>query len=140
MELYKNMVYEWANVNGPNAVERLLWLSPTSPDIWTIKVYDPKAQPLSRTRSELESFDRRRPCGAKAGIDQRQWQPGHRSWDVFWCSADQTRCGVMGRSRCLIPRQASASSTELTADGNEPATPDSPAPFTPSGFVVQGTM
>jgi hypothetical protein len=38
-----------------------------------------------------------------------------------------------------MPRLANASSTALTADGSEPATPDSPAPFAPSGFVVHGT-
>ena len=55
------------------------------------------------------------------------------------CSAVQTRCGVIGRSRWSMPRAASASSTAFIADGSEPATPDSPAPLTPSGLVVHGT-
>src|SRR5687768_8499485 len=54
-------------------------------------------------------------------------------------SAAQTRAGVIGRSRCVTPRVARASSTALMADGSAPATPDSPAPLTPSGLVVHGT-
>src|SRR5512134_1446588 len=53
-------------------------------------------------------------------------------------SACQTRSGVIGMSRWVTPRAASASSTAFTPAGMEPATPDSPAPFTPSGLVVQG--
>ena len=34
----------------------------------------------------------------------------------------------------------SASRIAFMADGSEPATPDSPAPFTPSGLVVHGTL
>src|SRR5436190_24107348 len=54
IELYKNMVYEWVEGLLPNAVERLLWLNPTSASVWTISIYDPKAQPVRRTRSELQ--------------------------------------------------------------------------------------
>ena len=58
----------------------------------------------------------------------------------FAClSALHTRAGDSGRSRCRTPRVDGASSTALTAAGSEPATPDSPAPLAPSGFVVHGT-
>ncbi len=55
MELYKNMVYEWTSVKGPHAVERLLWLNQASDYVWTIRVYDAKAQPVRRSRAELEA-------------------------------------------------------------------------------------
>lgn len=54
IELYKNMVYEWLNVNGPNAVERLLCTDQCASEIWTIRIYDPKAQPTRRSIAELK--------------------------------------------------------------------------------------
>ena len=53
--------------------------------------------------------------------------------------ADQIRDGVAGKSKSLTPRDESASITAENAEGSAPATPDSPAPFTPSGLLVQGT-
>jgi len=44
IELYKNMAYEWVEGPVPIAVERLLWLDPTSASVWTISIYDPKAR------------------------------------------------------------------------------------------------
>jgi hypothetical protein len=55
MELYKNMVYEWTAVPAPNSVERLLWLDSAVSFVWTISIYNPKAQPLKRERAELEA-------------------------------------------------------------------------------------
>jgi putative transposase len=55
MELYKNMVYEWASTEEPLAVERLLWLNQDSEHVWIIRVSDPKAQPVRRNRAELET-------------------------------------------------------------------------------------
>ena len=55
MELYRNMVYEWTGVEWPSAVERLLWLDQGSEHVWTIRVYDPKAQPVRRDRAKLEA-------------------------------------------------------------------------------------
>lgn len=54
IELYKNMVYEWLNVDGPNAVERLLWTDQCASEIWTIRIYDSKAQPVRRDAAELK--------------------------------------------------------------------------------------
>ncbi|MDQ3742895.1 MAG: Mu transposase C-terminal domain-containing protein [Acidobacteriota bacterium] len=55
MELYKNMVYEWTGKPGPHSVERLLWLEQGQDFVWTIRVFDPKAQPVRRVRAELEA-------------------------------------------------------------------------------------
>ncbi len=49
------MVYEWLNVEGPNAVERLLGPDPFTSDVWTIRIYDPKAQPIRRDAAELRN-------------------------------------------------------------------------------------
>jgi putative transposase len=54
MELYKNMVYEWTSVAGPNAVERLLWTDQCASEVWTIRIYDSKAQPVRREAAELK--------------------------------------------------------------------------------------
>ncbi|HEY6806137.1 MAG TPA: Mu transposase C-terminal domain-containing protein [Pyrinomonadaceae bacterium] len=54
IELYKNMVYEWLNVDGPNAIERLLWTDRCASEIWTIRIYDSKAQPVRRDAAELK--------------------------------------------------------------------------------------
>lgn len=48
------MVYEWLNVDGPNAVERLLGADQFTSDVWTIRIYDPKAQPTRRDAAELK--------------------------------------------------------------------------------------
>ena len=49
------MVYEWLNADGPNAVERLLGPDPFTSDVWTIRIYDPKAQPIRRDAAELRN-------------------------------------------------------------------------------------
>ena len=54
-------------------------------------------------------------------------------------SAAHTRDGDIGKSSAPTPRVPRASRIALTAEGRAPATPDSPAPFTPRGLVVQGT-
>lgn len=51
----KNIVFEWTDNPGPEAVERVLWLSSSSPFIWTIKIYGRQARPTQRTREELET-------------------------------------------------------------------------------------
>jgi hypothetical protein len=53
-ELYKNMVYEWADKEAPHSVERLLWLDQSSPFVWTIKIYGNSAQPVRRSRESLQ--------------------------------------------------------------------------------------
>ncbi|MCA1636558.1 MAG: Mu transposase C-terminal domain-containing protein [Acidobacteria bacterium] len=55
MELYRNMVYEWTGNPGPHSVERLLWIEQGQDFVWTIRVFDPKAQPVRRGRAELEA-------------------------------------------------------------------------------------
>src|SRR5207244_13052795 len=52
--------------------------------------------------------------------------------------ARQTRSGVNGRSRWLIPSGDSASMTAFAIAGVEPIVPASPTPFTPSGFEDEG--
>jgi hypothetical protein len=49
------MVYSWLNVDGPNAVERLLAPDPFTSDLWTIRIYDSKAQPFRRDSAELKN-------------------------------------------------------------------------------------
>src|SRR5258708_25053587 len=49
------MVYEWLNVDGPNAVERLLWTNQFASDIWTIRIYDSSAQPVRSDAAELKN-------------------------------------------------------------------------------------
>src|SRR6516164_2193600 len=55
--------------------------------------------------------------------------------------ADQTRCGVAGMSmlemRCA---RHSASMIAFMIAGHDPMAPASPAPFTPSGLCLQGTL
>lgn len=54
MILTRNMVYEWTDNPGPGSVERVLSLSPSSSDVWTINIYGRKARPVLRDRDELE--------------------------------------------------------------------------------------
>jgi hypothetical protein len=54
-ELYKNMVYEWADKEAPHSMERLLWLDQSSPFVWTIKIYGNSAQPVRRSREFLQN-------------------------------------------------------------------------------------
>src|SRR6185436_20066626 len=53
--------------------------------------------------------------------------------------ASQTRCGLAGISKWLMPSGRSASTTAFIADVIAPAHPASPQPFAPSGLVVEGT-
>jgi putative transposase len=53
-ELFKNMVYEWADKEAPHSLERLLWLDQSSPFVWTIKIYGNSAQPVRRSRESLQ--------------------------------------------------------------------------------------
>ena len=52
--------------------------------------------------------------------------------------AFHTRSGVHGRSTWTTPSGASASSTALCSAGVATTVPDSPTPFTPSGFQGDG--
>src|SRR6266436_1591726 len=68
-----------------------------------------------------------------------EWRRDHRLAPAraFW-TADQTRGGVMGMSRCFIPNGESASSTACTIHGGAAIEPLSPIPFTPIGLVGEG--
>src|SRR6266545_284816 len=52
--------------------------------------------------------------------------------------ARQTRSGVAGISRSVIPYGESASTTAFITAAVEAMVPVSPTPFTPSGFVMLG--
>lgn len=54
MELYKNMLLEWAGEAGRTRTERLLWLSPDNETVVTIRIDSKKAQPTLQKRAELE--------------------------------------------------------------------------------------
>jgi putative transposase len=54
MELYLNMVFEWTEKQPPDSVERLLAFDHARAHVWTISVFNPKAQPIQRTRAEIE--------------------------------------------------------------------------------------
>src|SRR5918912_13007 len=54
MELYKNMLLEWAGETGRARTERLLWLSPDNGTVVTIRIDSKKAQPTFQRRAELE--------------------------------------------------------------------------------------
>ena len=52
-----------------------------------------------------------------------------------------TRCGVTGMSMWRSPvRDCSALTIALITAGGAPTLPASPAPLTPSGFAVEGTL
>lgn len=55
MELYRNLVYEWTGSPGRHSAERLLWFEQGRDFVWTIRILDPKAQPVRRSRAELEA-------------------------------------------------------------------------------------
>src|SRR5579859_2639255 len=57
---------------------------------------------------------------------------------VAWI-ARQTFSGLVGMSMHVTPSGRSASATAFMTAGRAPTVPASPAPFTPSGFVRQGT-
>ena len=102
----------------------------------TAATYDPRFQRFCHNRLDLRTGRLRVPRG---GGEHREDLPARRRRGQRpLCSALQTRSGVAGRSRCVTPRSASASRIALIPAGSDPATPDSPAPFTPSGLVVQG--
>src|SRR5262249_38645219 len=53
--------------------------------------------------------------------------------------ARHSRSGVAGISKWRMPSGASASFTAFMIAGNAPTVPASPAPLTPSGFILVGT-
>ncbi len=53
--------------------------------------------------------------------------------------AFHTVSGVAGMSMSVTPTPESASTSAFISAGGEPTAPASPAPFTPSGLVSQGT-
>lgn len=55
MDLYKNVLLEWCDETGQSRVERLLWFEPGGEVAVTIRIDDPKAQPVQRIRGELEA-------------------------------------------------------------------------------------
>ena len=92
-----------------------------------------------------------RPAGESASPVLRQaWRPrryavGERpalgaaetacySATPYSLSTSHTLSGVIGMSRCVTPRCASASTTAFAIAGGAPTVADSPTPFAPSGW------
>src|SRR6185437_5465099 len=55
-----------------------------------------------------------------------------------FCKRLQMRSRLMGKSTCVMPSGASASTTALTTHGVAPMVPASPTPFTPMGLTGVG--
>lgn len=103
---------------------------------------DPSMKPDERITSaydgqrQIGSGNRTNAINIVASAGERARERGYRRAER---RASQIADGDIGISSCVTPRSESAWMIALAAAGSAPDTPDSPAPFTPSGLVVHGT-